>query len=135
VSLDTNWDPAGTWDGGLRESIGQVDLFFPNENEALAITHRDTLHEALEVLHSWGRPELVVVVAQADGALVAWAEDRGRLSRWEPGGTIAREMLRPGSSGWLRRSAWQVRRLGNACSRHPCAGNSGQPTLADFPSH
>jgi ribokinase len=37
VSLDTNWDPASQW-AGVREALELADLFFPNEQEALAIS-------------------------------------------------------------------------------------------------
>ncbi|NIJ04614.1 carbohydrate kinase family protein [Frigoribacterium faeni] len=36
VSLDTNWDPAGRWQG-LREALPHVDLFLPNREELLAV--------------------------------------------------------------------------------------------------
>jgi sugar/nucleoside kinase (ribokinase family) len=38
VSLDTNWDPANQWNQGLNEILPMADLFFPNEQEANAIT-------------------------------------------------------------------------------------------------
>jgi sugar/nucleoside kinase (ribokinase family) len=37
VSLDMNWDPSERWDGVL-DLLPQVDLFFPNEQEAMAVT-------------------------------------------------------------------------------------------------
>ncbi len=37
ISLDTNWSPEGNWDRVL-EILPLVDLFFPNEEEAMAIT-------------------------------------------------------------------------------------------------
>jgi len=37
ISLDTNWDPRGEW-GGVRELLPAIDVFLPNENEALAVT-------------------------------------------------------------------------------------------------
>lgn len=36
VSLDTNWDPAGRWEG-LREALPHVDLFLPNQEELRAV--------------------------------------------------------------------------------------------------
>ncbi len=48
TSLDTNWDPRGTWDvGGLLE---HCDLFLPNEMEARQISGQTKLPAALEIL-------------------------------------------------------------------------------------
>jgi sugar/nucleoside kinase (ribokinase family) len=38
TSLDTGFDPTGGWDGGLRATLRETDLFFPNEVELLALT-------------------------------------------------------------------------------------------------
>ena len=40
ISLDSNWDPEGRWEGGLAEALALSDLFLPNEQEALAIGPR-----------------------------------------------------------------------------------------------
>lgn len=51
--LDTGWDPAG-WHQQTRDGViallSSVDLFLPNEDEALAITQAQDVHAALEVL-------------------------------------------------------------------------------------
>ncbi|MGO8685028.1 MAG: carbohydrate kinase family protein [Thermoleophilia bacterium] len=36
TSLDTQGDWAGRWQGGLREVLGETDLYFPNQDEARA---------------------------------------------------------------------------------------------------
>jgi len=137
VSLDTNWDPAETWDGGLRESIGQVDLFFPNENEALAITRQDRLVDALKVLHSWGRPDLVVVVKRgANGALVSTTDGQVFVPV-QPVESLV-DTIGAGDSfdagflgGWLRgQPLAECAALGNACGRASTqarGGIQGQP--------
>ncbi len=90
VSLDTNWDPSGTWDGGLREILPMVDLFLPNEQEAMAIAGTGDLAEAVSRLltmvpvigmkrgkygasihradASWSAPSVDVAVMDAVGA-------------------------------------------------------------------
>jgi sugar/nucleoside kinase (ribokinase family) len=50
TSLDTNWDPAGGWNGGLAELLPKCDLFMPNQAEACLIAGRSHLPEALDVL-------------------------------------------------------------------------------------
>jgi sugar/nucleoside kinase (ribokinase family) len=37
VSLDTNWDPAADWDGGLRALLPLIDCLLPNGEEAQRI--------------------------------------------------------------------------------------------------
>lgn len=49
TSLDTNWDPSGEW-RGLDDLLALADVFLPNENEALAVAHADTVDAALEQL-------------------------------------------------------------------------------------
>lgn len=67
ISMDTNDDPEDQWQGGLREVLQYVDVFLPNEREALRITG------AQEVEHAAGRlaeiVPLVVVKRGAKGAL------------------------------------------------------------------
>lgn len=48
TSLDTNWDPSGSWDVG--DLLAECDLFLPNELEARQITRQETLADALETL-------------------------------------------------------------------------------------
>jgi sugar/nucleoside kinase (ribokinase family) len=49
ASLDTNWDPTGKW-SGFEELLGQVDVFLPNQNEAMAISGAPTAEAALQAL-------------------------------------------------------------------------------------
>ena len=46
-SLDTNWDPHGAW-RNVEHILKATDIFFPNENEALALTGAPDLNSALE---------------------------------------------------------------------------------------
>jgi sugar/nucleoside kinase (ribokinase family) len=59
VSMDTNWDPAERWSDGVQEALEQVDVFLPNEAEALALTGADTVEEAARRLRG-SVPEVVV---------------------------------------------------------------------------
>ncbi len=49
TSLDTNWDPSGTWHG-VGALLPLVDVFLPNENEALALSGLPDLVGAAEQL-------------------------------------------------------------------------------------
>lgn len=50
ISLDTNWDPEEKWDSGIWGIMPYVDIFFPNENEAMALTNEDSAEKAIEKL-------------------------------------------------------------------------------------
>jgi sugar/nucleoside kinase (ribokinase family) len=76
VSLDTNWDPAETWDGGVREALAHVDVFLPNAAEAAAMTGLDDPEQAAAELSELG--PTVVVKLGAEGAL---AVHEGRTFR------------------------------------------------------
>ena len=50
TSLDTNWDPEETWDGGVMDVLDYVDVFLPNDDEARRISGKDDLDAALACL-------------------------------------------------------------------------------------
>jgi sugar/nucleoside kinase (ribokinase family) len=66
VSLDPGFDPRDRWDAGLIEVLGLVDVFLPNEIEAMQITERGAIPEAGKVLAE--RCPLVAIKAGAEGA-------------------------------------------------------------------
>jgi sugar/nucleoside kinase (ribokinase family) len=60
TSLDTNWDPAGGWgDAQLGAVLANTDVLMPNEAEALALSKRADILDAVAVLAGYG-PRLVV---------------------------------------------------------------------------
>ncbi|MEV1178824.1 carbohydrate kinase family protein [Nonomuraea sp. NPDC049784] len=74
TSLDTNDDPAGTWEG-LGDVLGEVDVFLPNASEATAIASRlfGIGHECVEATAArlGGLGPAVAVKDGGNGAL-AW---------------------------------------------------------------
>jgi sugar/nucleoside kinase (ribokinase family) len=54
TSIDPNWDPTERWGGGLLELLSRTDHFFPNSNEARAITGLDDGDVAAEALAEHG---------------------------------------------------------------------------------
>ena len=71
TSVDPNWDPTEGWDGGLMELLPQVDVFLPNEMEALRLAHISDLGEAVSRLRE--RAPFVVIKRGDRGALGARA--------------------------------------------------------------
>jgi len=69
TSLDPGWDPANEWGKDLREALPAVDVFLPNEAEAIAISGARTAEDALAFLAAFSR--IVVVKRGAEGCIAA----------------------------------------------------------------
>jgi len=78
TSMDTNWDPHNRWQG-LDELLPYVDVFLPNEQEALALSREATVEAAGRKLAAQG--PLVVVKRGAEGA-VAFARNETWNESW-----------------------------------------------------
>jgi sugar/nucleoside kinase (ribokinase family) len=50
ISLDINWDPEEKWDSGIWNVLPYIDVFFPNENEIMAITGKSSIENAIDKL-------------------------------------------------------------------------------------
>jgi sugar/nucleoside kinase (ribokinase family) len=80
TSFDTNWDPAGQWDGGVLEMLRASDIFFPNEAEARRIAGVDDVEAAARALAAAGSAArtdggpIVAVKLGAAGALACRAD-------------------------------------------------------------
>jgi sugar/nucleoside kinase (ribokinase family) len=67
LSVDPGWDATDEWAGDISETLKRIDIFLPNEREALTITATRTVEEALAALA--GVTETVVIKRGAQGAL------------------------------------------------------------------
>jgi len=81
TSLDTNDDPENRWDDDLWEALKFVDVFLPNDREAMKITRTDNLDAAVAKL----KPCVPVLAVKlgAEGAMA-----------WGPSGSARRPALR-----------------------------------------
>jgi sugar/nucleoside kinase (ribokinase family) len=68
TSLDCNWDPRETWDGGIREILRETDVFLPNAAEATRIAGTADIVAAARALAAAG-PLVVAVKCGMDGAI------------------------------------------------------------------
>jgi sugar/nucleoside kinase (ribokinase family) len=68
TSLDPNWDPDERWNSTLAETLRLTDVFMPNEQEALYVSGRASLEEAVVQLRAQ-LPTLTLKLG-ADGARV-----------------------------------------------------------------
>jgi ribokinase len=77
VSLDTNWSPLGDWDS-VRAVLPYVDVFLPNEGEALHISGKDDLDQAGKWLA--GITGLTVIKCGAQGAVAFSRDERKQFA-------------------------------------------------------
>jgi sugar/nucleoside kinase (ribokinase family) len=71
TSLDTGWDPSERWESGLNEVLHRVDIFLPNDREAMAIARAGNCEQAAETLSE--TIPLVVIKRGERGALARQA--------------------------------------------------------------
>jgi len=72
TSLDPNYDPTGRWTG-FEELLPVIDIFLPNEKEALSLTHAATATEAAHILAR--QTGITAIKLGATGALAARGDE------------------------------------------------------------
>lgn len=118
TSLDPGWDPEERFAPPLAPVLPHLDLFLPNEAEALALTRSATLDEALDRLSQAG--PLSVVKCGKRGAVAVGRGCRAQIPAFEA------EVVDPTGAGdsfdagflfgWLTgRGLEECLRLGAAC--------------------
>lgn len=137
TSLDTNYDPAEQWAGGLAEALVQTDIFLPNETELLAISRQETLETALATLAE--QTPLVAAKLGPEGAIAQQGQKTVRakalpvevVDTTGAGDSFDAGFIYGYLAGWeLNRSL----RLGCVCgslSTQAAGGTAAQPTLAE----
>jgi sugar/nucleoside kinase (ribokinase family) len=136
TSLDPNWDPADAWTN-FDQLLGLVDVFLPNEKEALALTTEATLDHALINLGHFAG-----TIAIKRGSLGAVAYQGAQTASAEALPVQVVDTVGAGDSfdagflyGWL--NSWTLEkslRLGVACgslSTQVAGGTAAQPDLTE----
>jgi sugar/nucleoside kinase (ribokinase family) len=136
TSVDPNWDPSGSWDSGLLALLPEIDVFLPNEVEALSLARISVMDDAIARLRSSGAGTVVVKTA-AQGSVGAQASDLiavAALPTEVVDSTGAGDAFDAGFlAGFL--GGEPLRRcmeIGNACgslSTRGIGGTSTQPTM------
>lgn len=68
TSLDVQWDPEEQWDFDYKKVLPHVDVFFPNEQELLNLTKKNTIDTAIEAVERYGK--LILVKQGRHGSLL-----------------------------------------------------------------
>lgn len=137
TSLDTGFDPSGRWDDGIRETLAQCDLFFPNEVELEALTGAHDPEEGLRRLRN-GRTRVVAKLG-TQGAMTLDGDSVVRVPAYRVEAVDTTGAGDSFNAGFLHR--WlagaplvECLRLGAACgalSTLGLGGTAAQPTLAE----
>jgi sugar/nucleoside kinase (ribokinase family) len=134
TSLDTNWDPTGTWEGVL-DLLPLVNVFLPNEAEAKALTAAENADEAAARLQV--RVETAAIKLGKEGAL---GISRGQKVRVPSipvsvvdtvgaGDTFDAGFLYGYLSGWPLEKSLRLAAICGALSTQAAGGTAAQPTL------
>lgn len=137
VSLDTNYDPAERWDGGLAETLSYVDIFLPNQTELLAITRTQNVTDGLADL-SRQAPTVAVklgvagavarqgeVTAQADILHVELVDTTGAGDSFDAG------FIYGYLSGWELPRTLRLAAVCGSLSTRAAGGTDAQATLEE----
>jgi len=136
VSLDTNWDPEESWDGGVRDILPYIDIFLPNENELMLITGQSNIEDALRYAG-----EKVKIVAVKCGAEGGYAYTNGTIIKGSALKVTVADTVGAGDSfnggfiyGFLSGISIEeclksATICGSLSTRYP-GGSQGQPKLA-----
>ena len=136
TSLDPNWDPSGRWHG-FDELLRQVDVFLPNENEALAVTGTLSVDAALNALRQKCRT--VALKLGAQGALACRGEETAHVSALKlkvvdtigAGDTFDAGFLYGVLNGWSLEKTLLLAAASGSLSTRSAGGTSAQPTLEE----
>jgi sugar/nucleoside kinase (ribokinase family) len=139
TSVDCNWDPRETWDGGIWDILRETDVFLPNEAEVRRIAGIGDVVAAAMALAAAG-PRVVAVKCGMDGAIAV--ERDGTVTRVPSLSVDAVDTTGAGDSfdagfltGFLAgRPVGDCLALGvaaGALSTVRVGGTASQPTLAE----
>ena len=134
ISLDTNWDPSGEWKN-FDQILAAVDVFLPNENEAMALTHSNTPHEALTVLAE--KCECVAIKMGANGAIASQNGETAQVPAMKmdvvdtvgAGDTFDSGFLYGYLHQWPLKRTLQFASICGSLSTRAAGGTQAQPTF------
>jgi sugar/nucleoside kinase (ribokinase family) len=140
TSLDPNWDPSGKWHP-FDELLRQVDVFLPNENEALALTGAVSVEAAVNDLRQ--KCKTVALKLGAQGALACRGEESVHVSALKlqvvdtigAGDTFDAGFLYGYLNGWNLEKALSLAAVSGSLSTRSAGGTSAQPTLEEAMCH
>jgi sugar/nucleoside kinase (ribokinase family) len=137
VSLDTNYDPAETWNGGLVDALRRADVFLPNETELRAIAGVADIEAALECLAR--QTPLVAAKLGAQGAIGRAGDEIARapslpldvVDTTGAGDSFDAGFIYGYLAGWDLARALRLACVCGSLSTRAAGGTAAQATLAE----
>jgi sugar/nucleoside kinase (ribokinase family) len=136
TSLDPNWDPAGKWHS-INELLPMVDIFLPNENEALALTGASGVDDALRQLSRLSRTVTVKLGRQGGKACRDEEFVRSPASMVHvvdtigAGDTFDAGFIYAALNGWELLRCLKLAIVCGSLSTRAAGGTAGQPAIAE----
>jgi sugar/nucleoside kinase (ribokinase family) len=136
TSLDTNWDPEDAWKG-FADLLRRVDVFLPNENEAVAIAGVGELEPALQKLSTLS--SVVAVKRGAQGAIARSASQAASASALPvevvdtvgAGDSFDAGFLYGFLKGWDLEKSLRLACVCGSLNTRSAGGTAAQPTLQE----
>lgn len=141
TSIDTNYDPRETWDGGLDQVLEHTDVFLPNAAELVAITRAKDVDAGLEALRS--RVGLVAVKLGGDGSRAVQGSRDARagivpvdlVDTTGAGDSFDAGFIYAYLAGWDLDRALRFAAACGSLSTRAAGGTAAQATLAEALAH
>jgi sugar/nucleoside kinase (ribokinase family) len=136
TSLDTNYDPSGMW-SGFDELLPLVDVFLPNDREAVSLTRTENIDEALDQLSRLNKT--IAIKLGAQGALGRAAGEQARAASIPvnvvdtvgAGDSFDAGFLYGFLNDWPLERSLRLACVCGALSVQQPGGTQGQPTLEE----
>lgn len=137
VSLDTGWDPDERWNGSLEQALRYVDVFLPNQREALCVSGTTDLEVALAQL---GKRIPIVAVKRGPAGAIARAADQTvevegflveAVDTIGAGDSFDAGFIYGYLNGLTLRRSLEIGSACGALSTTAIGGTRGQPTLQE----
>lgn len=137
TSLDTNYDPAERWDGGLSDVLACADVVFLNQTELASITHEADVERALDRLIQ--AVPMVVVKMGKQGAIARSRTERVHCAALEisvvdttgAGDSFDAGFLYGTLKNWTIARCLQLACVCGSLSTRAIGGTTAQATLED----
>lgn len=135
VSLDTNFDPAGKWDGGITQVLTLVDVFLPNSTECRGISGLADLDQAVALLTK--QVKFLGVKLGPQGAWLCQGQEIYRqtaipvdvVDTVGAGDSFDAGFIYGYLAGWEPRRILQLATICGSLSTRQVGGTSAQPRL------
>jgi sugar/nucleoside kinase (ribokinase family) len=85
VSLDSNWDPAETWDQGLSDVYGHLDVLLPNDAEVVELARAHAAAKGHAAAVEGNAADAARILTEAGPAVVVKMGAEGALAAFQDG--------------------------------------------------